>query len=180
MAASTLGITPVCRELAQGSRKGKPQSSSCDLARGGTGVESYQGLYRLCGLVFRPRLYRAVATDRARYRRHAVRRIDLVPRRRVCAAGFPVQFGASAAAASSFACDRNFIGGVCRRPVDIIRGQALAACTRHRGNRCVRAQGTPAGHACAAVMAKNCIPASAGQAARTFRPARRATLSTGA
>src|SRR5512140_1301095 len=34
MAAGTSGITPLCREFAQDSRKGNPQSSSRDLARG--------------------------------------------------------------------------------------------------------------------------------------------------
>ncbi len=38
MAAGTSGITPACRELAQDSRKGKPQSSSRDLARGSAAV----------------------------------------------------------------------------------------------------------------------------------------------
>ena len=166
MATRGMGITPARRELAQGSRKGNPQSFAARSGAGERGDESDQGLYRFCGLVCRARLYRAVAGDLARFGRQAVRRLHLLPRRLAQPAGFAVQFGASAAAAAGLACARIFVGGVRHHPAAGVCHQALAARGR-RATQCRRPRRRSAARGAAA--------ANAAAAAKTAAPLARSS-----
>jgi len=180
MTARGVGITPARRELAQGSRKGNPQSFVRDQARGGRGGKSCQRLCGICDLVLRPRLFRAVAADLVRSKRQAIRCIHLLPRWLAQPAGFAVQFGASAADAAGFAWARIFVGSLRHRPAADVHGQALAAGGRQQRSRSVRASGANAANDPAAAAAKSGTPASPGEAARAFWSARDPALSASA